>query len=543
MCSAYKYRLYGIKFEQNIYKKKNLYKDMKKIGLVVLAAFLGGAVAIGAYKLLERNNDVYSLTEKQNMMFANNPSKISSAGSVDFVQAAAAVSPAVVHIKTTYSATPSNPRSGGGGSMEDMFEEFFRGGGGRRQSMPRAASGSGVILTADGYIVTNNHVVDNADKIEVVLANRRKVTAKVIGKDPNTDLALIKVDVDGLPFVKMGNSDNVQVGEWVLAVGFPLDLQTTVTAGIVSAKARNIGILNRENAQPTREEYQEYQRTGVMPERPANTAIESFIQTDAAINRGNSGGALVNANGELIGINAAIASQTGMNEGYGFAIPVNLAKKILEDFKEFGVVKRGYIGVTFAALDADAAEKLKIKEINGLYVSGVVPGGAAAAAGIKEGDIIKKVEGVEIYDSPDLQEKIGRMRPGDKVALAVLKADGSTKNVNVILKPESSIAPSTAVASTKSTNTTVSKLGASFSPASAAIKSKYGITNGVVITNVEPGKLFDYYDFSKGSVITKINGKPVNNAEEVEKALQTSRDGRTTIAGLSDRGTFAITID
>ncbi|RYG09971.1 MAG: PDZ domain-containing protein, partial [Chitinophagaceae bacterium] len=509
--------------------------------LIVLAAFLGGAVAIGAYKLLERNDDVYSLTEKQNMMFASNPS-ISSAGSVDFVQAAAAVSPAVVHIKTTYAAAPARQRNSGG--MEDMFEEFFRGGGGRRQqSMPRAASGSGVILTADGYIVTNNHVVDNADKIEVVLSNRRKVVAKVIGKDPNTDLALIKVDVTGLPFVKMGNSDNVQVGEWVLAVGFPLDLQTTVTAGIVSAKARNIGILNRENAQPSRAQMEEYERTGVEPELPANTAIESFIQTDAAINRGNSGGALVNANGELIGINAAIASQTGMNEGYGFAIPVNLAKKILEDFKEFGVVKRGYIGVTFAALDADKAEALKIKEINGLYVSGVVPGGAAAAAGIKEGDIIKKVEGVDIYDSPDLQEKIGRMRPGDKVALAVLKADGSTKNVNVTLKPESSIAPSVAVNSGKATNASVSKLGASFSPATTAMKTKYGIASGVVVTNVEAGKLFDYYDLSKGSIITKINGKPVNSATEVEKALQTSRDGRTTITGLSERGQFAITID
>ncbi|RZK48061.1 MAG: PDZ domain-containing protein, partial [Pedobacter sp.] len=344
-------------------------------------------------------------------------------------------------------------------------------------------------------------------------------------------------------FVKMGNSDNVQVGEWVLAVGFPLDLQTTVTAGIVSAKARNIGILNRERSQPSREQIEEYERTGVMPEAPANTAIESFIQTDAAINRGNSGGALVNANGELIGINAAIASQTGMNEGYGFAIPVNLAKKILEDFKEFGVVKRGYIGVTFAALDADKAEALKIKEINGLYVSGVVPGGGAAAAGIKEGDIIKKVEGVEIYDSPDLQEKIGRMRPGDKVALAVLKADGSTKNVNVTLKPESSVAPSVAVNAGKATNASVSKLGASFSPATAAMKTKYGIASGVVVTNVEAGKLFDYYDLSKGSIITKINGKPVNNAGEVEKALQTSRDGRTTIAGLSERGQFAITID
>lgn len=509
---------------------------MKKIGLIVFAAFLGGAVAIGAYKLLERNNDGFSLTEKQNMMFASNPVKVSSAGTVDFVQAAAAVSPAVVHIKTTYNAKSAND---GGSGMPDMFEQFF-GGGGRRSSVPRAASGSGVILTADGYIVTNNHVVDNADKIEVILSNRRKVTAKVIGKDANTDLALIKVDVTGLPFVKMGNSDNVQVGEWVLAVGFPLDLQTTVTAGIVSAKARNIGILNRENQSMTQEEWVEMQRTGKRPERPANSAIESYIQTDAAINPGNSGGALVNANGELVGINAAIASETGRNEGYGFAIPVNLAKKILEDFKQYGVVKRGYIGVTFAALDADKAEELKVKEINGLYVSGVVPNGGAAAAGIKEGDIIKKVEGVEIYDSPDLQEKIGRMRPGDKVALTVLKTDGSTKNVNVILKPESNAvvaSNSTAVAG-KPTGVNTNALGAEFAPASAVLKSKYGISNGVVVTKVESSKLFDYYDIAKGVVITKVNGKAVNNADDIEKALATSVDGMTTIVGVKDQGVY-----
>lgn len=515
---------------------------MKKIGLIVFAAFFGGAVAIGAYKLLERNDDGYSLTDKQNMMFASNPAKISSAGTVDFVQAAAAVSPAVVHIKTTYGASASNDQRGGG-SMSDMFEQFFGGGGGRRPAIPRAASGSGVILTADGYIVTNNHVVENADKIEVILSNRRRVTAKVIGKDPNTDLALIKVDETGLPFVKMGNSDNVQVGEWVLAVGFPLDLQTTVTAGIVSAKARSIGILNRQQQQGlTRDEYDEYQRTGVAPERPANTSIESFIQTDAAINPGNSGGALVNANGELIGINAAIASETGRNEGYGFAIPVNLAKKILEDFRQYGVVKRGYIGVTFQALDSEVAERLKVKDINGLYVNSVSPNGAAAAAGIKEGDIIKRVSGVEIYDSPDLQEKIGRMRPGDKVTLAVLKADGSIKDVNVTLKGESSVAVA-ATTNTKPTGATISKLGATFAPASAAQKAKYGIENGVVITNVEPGKLFDYYDLNKGYIITKINGKAINSVADVEKALPTSRDGQITIAGLSDRGTFAITIN
>ncbi len=513
---------------------------MKKIGLIVFAAFMGGAVAIGAYKLLERSGDAYTLAEKQNMMFASNPIKIASgsAGSVDFVQAAAAVSPAVVHIKTTYGSGNSS-ESQSGGNMEDMFEQFFRGGGGSRSRQPRAASGSGVILTADGYIVTNNHVVDNADKIEVILSNRRKVTAKVIGKDANTDLALIKVDVTGLPFVKMGNSDNVQVGEWVLAVGFPLDLQTTVTAGIVSAKARNIGILNREQQQQglTREEYEEYQRTGKAPSRPANNAIESYIQTDAAINPGNSGGALVNANGELVGINAAIASESGRNEGYGFAIPVNLAKKILEDFKQFGAVKRGYIGVTFQALDADLAEKLNVKEISGLYVSSVIQGGGAAAAGIKEGDIIKKVGGVEIYDSPDLQEKIGRMRPGDKVALTILTKEGSNKLVNVTLKPESTVSlTSNTVPASKPTGATVSKLGASFAPAPAALKAKYGVNEGVVVTSVTPGKLFDYWDISKGLLITKVNGKPVNSADDIEKALPTSSNGKTTITGVSENG-------
>jgi serine protease Do len=513
---------------------------MKKIGLIVLAAFLGGAVALGAYKLFERNTDGYTLEEKQNMMFASNPIKISSAGTPDFVQAAAAVSPAVVHIRTTYGTKTKQDGGGDQGEMGDMFEQFFGfGGGGRMQRQPKAASGSGVILTADGYIVTNNHVVDNADKIEVVLSNRKKVIAKVIGKDPNTDLALIKVEANGLPFVKMGNSDQVQIGEWVLAVGFPLDLQTTVTAGIVSAKSRSIGILAREQNQGlTREQYEEYQRTGKAPEMPVNNSIESYIQTDAAINPGNSGGALVNANGELIGINAAIASQSGRNEGYGFAIPVNLAKKILEDFKQYGVVKRGYIGVKFVALDADQAEKLKVNDINGLYVSDVVQGGAAEAAGIKSGDIIKKVNGVEVFDSPDLQEKIGRMRPGDKVALTILR-DGSTKNLNVTLKPESA---NMAIAknNSKSTGVNISKLGASFAPASTAQKAKFGIKNGVVVTNVQPGQLFDYYDVPQGAVITKVNGVGVNSAADVEKALPSSRDGKITISGVSDHGMFTI---
>lgn len=511
---------------------------MKKIALIVLAAFIGGAAAIGGYKMLESNTNGLSLAEQQNVHFASNPMNISSAGSVDFVQAAAAVSPAVVHIKTTFASSGSS----GSSSPLDMMEEFFGGGrSGRTQRVPRAASGSGVILTPDGYIVTNNHVVDNAEKIQVILSDRRKVEAKVIGTDPNTDLALIKVDASDLPVVKMGNSDNVQVGEWVLAVGFPLDLQTTVTAGIVSAKSRQIGILGRDQQRPTEEEYEEYQRTGKAPSR-TNTSIESYIQTDAAINPGNSGGALVNANGELIGINSAIASQTGTNEGYGFAIPVNLAKKILEDFKKYGTVKRGYVGVTFQELNADAAEELKVNDITGLYVSDVMPDGGGAAAGIRKGDIIKKVDGKEVFASPDLQEKIGRMSPGDKVQITVSRA-GKEQSMTVTLKGDASIAKAKTILASKATGATIDKLGASFAPAPAAVKARYGVKNGVVVTSVVPGKQFDAFDVPKGLLITTINGKPVNSVKDIEAALPTSKTGKTTVSGVGPNGTFTFSFN
>lgn len=511
---------------------------MKKIALIVLAAFIGGAAAIGGYKMLENNYTGQTLAEKQNVLFASNPTNISSTGAVDFVQAAAAVSPAVVHIKTTFSTESGS----GDSSPMDMMEELFGGGRGRTRRTPRAASGSGVILTPDGYIVTNNHVVNNAAKIQVVLSDRRKVEAKVIGTDPLTDLALIKVDATDLPVVKMGNSDNVQVGEWVLAVGFPLDLQTTVTAGIVSAKSRSIGILGRDEQKPTQEDYEEYQRTGKVPERLANRSIESYIQTDAAINPGNSGGALVNANGELIGINSAIASQTGTNEGYGFAIPVNLAKKILEDFKKYGSVKRAYVGVTFQELNADAAEELKINDVSGLYITDVMPNGGGAAAGIRKGDIIKKVEGREVFASPDLQEKIGRLSPGDKIQLT-LSRDGKEQNVNVTLKGDNSISPAKTYMAARSTGTTIDKLGASFAPASPATKAKYGVKSGVVVTGVQPGKAFDSLDVPKGMLVTSINGKPVNSAKDVEAALPTSRSGKTTVSGVGPNGNYTFSFN
>jgi serine protease Do len=511
---------------------------MKKIASIVLAAFIGGAAAIGGYKMLENNDNGQTLAEKQNVLFASNPINISSTGAVDFVQAAAAVSPAVVHIKTTFSSESSGSQS----SPMDMMEELFGGGRGRTRRAPRAASGSGVILTPDGYIVTNNHVVNNASKIQVILSDRRKVEAKVIGTDPNTDLALIKVDASDLPVVKMGNSDNVQVGEWVLAVGFPLDLQTTVTAGIVSAKARSIGILSRDQERPTEEEYEEYQRTGKVPERLGSKAIESYIQTDAAINPGNSGGALVNANGELIGINSAIASQTGTNEGYGFAIPVNLAKKILEDFKKYGSVKRAYVGVTFQELNADAAEELKINDVSGLYITNVLPDGGGAAAGIRKGDIIKKVDGREVFASPDLQEKIGRLSPGDKIQLTVQR-DGKEQNFNVTLRGDNSISPAKTSTAARSTGTTIDKLGASFAPAPAATKARYGVKSGVVVTGVTPGKAFDSLDVPKGLLVTSINGKPVNSAKDVEDALPTSRSGKTTVSGVGPNGNYTFSFN
>ncbi|MCX2576109.1 trypsin-like peptidase domain-containing protein [Pedobacter sandarakinus] len=509
---------------------------MKKIlGITMLAAFIGGAAAIGGYKLFERNQVGSTISEKQDLYFANNPLKISSAGTADFTQAAAAVAPGVVHIKTTYASSGGSSK---GSSPFDMFDDFFGGGGRQMQRQPRAASGSGVIISQDGYIVTNNHVVENAEKVEVVLTDRRKVEAKVIGRDPNTDLALIKVNATNLPVVKLGNSDNVQVGEWVLAVGFPLDLQTTVTAGIVSAKNRSIGIIGREQQgnEITEEEYREYQRTGKRPQAPANTSIESFIQTDAAINPGNSGGALVNANGELVGINSAIASQSGYNQGYGFAIPVNLARKIVDDFMKYGAVKRGYIGVNFFPLSGeDKPEGIQTSEVSGLYVSDVVAGGGAAAAGIQKGDIIKKVDGNVINDSPDLQERIGRLNPGDKVKLSILRA-GALKDVTVTLKGEASVGLTANNTTAKSVE--VSKLGATFAPASPAQKTKLGINSGVVVTSVTTGKAFDNIGVEKGLIITKINGQPVSSVADVQKALPQTRNGMIYMSGVSEQGTF-----
>ncbi|MES2061592.1 MAG: Do family serine endopeptidase [Bacteroidota bacterium] len=503
---------------------------MKKIGLTLLTAFAGGAMALGIYKLAENKYaDSMSIEDKQKVYFANNPSTpvVSSAGAVDFTQAAADVTPAVVYIRTTY-AEKSNGQQD---QLEQMFGQMF--GQRMRPQGPQMASGSGVIISPDGYIVTNNHVVAKAEKIQVVTNDHRQFEAKVIGTDPNTDLALIKIEGNGLPIVKLGNSDAVRVGEWVLAVGNPFKLNSTVTAGIVSAKGRNIGIIGRgdeddDNPYPVKQQDNPTLKKG----------IESFIQTDAAINPGNSGGALVNTAGELIGINAAIASHTGSYEGYGFAIPINLAKKVLNDIKKFGAVKRGYVGISFADLsDPDAAKSVNSDKTNGLYVNSLVTGGGAEQAGIKTGDIITKVEGNQVYESSDLQERVARLQPGDKINLTVLRS-GSEKNFAVTLKADAP-APSTAAVS-KSATELFNKLGASFQPLNAAQKSKFHINSGIVVTQVRPGGIFDDTEIPVGSVITSINKQPIGSVADMDKVITNLRNGRLIITGYyPDGGSFS----
>ncbi|MDB5007903.1 MAG: serine protease [Mucilaginibacter sp.] len=507
---------------------------MKKFGLTLLTAFVGGAMALGAYKIVENKYaGNMSFEDRQKVYYTSNHlapvtanATTSSAGQPDFVQAAAAVTPAVVYIRTTYSNQGQDDQQS---ELQQMFGNMF--GQRVRPQGVQMASGSGVIISPDGYIVTNNHVVDKAEKIEIVTNDHRNFKAKVIGTDPNTDLALIKIEAHDLPIVKLGNSDNVKVGEWVLAVGNPFRLTSTVTAGIVSAKGRGIGIIGTEDQS---ENQNPFGRTQLQDQQPKlSKAIESFIQTDAAINPGNSGGALVNTNGELIGINSAIASHTGSYEGYGFAIPINLAKKVLDDIEKYGAVKRGYVGISFKELNEDVANDLHIDKTAGLYVDQVLPGSGAAQAGIEKGDIITKVEGNTAYESSDLQERVGRLEPGDKIHLTVARGN-EEKNFTVTLKAN---APEPKVAVSKSAEELYNRIGASFVPLNAAQKTKFHVNAGVVVTQVRGGGLFDNTEIPVGSVVTQINRQPITSVEDMDRALSNLKNGVLIISGFYPDGT------
>ena len=419
----------------------------------------------------------------------------------DFVDAAENSVDAVVHIMTKV-VKQSN-------TYEDFFGALLGqlyGYPGQTRNNTMVAYGSGVVLTPDGYIVTNNHVVEGADEVEVTFNNKVKKTATIIGTDPTTDLALIKVEASDLPFLTFGDSDNVRIGEWVLAVGNPFNLTSTVTAGIVSAKARNLSILGE------------------------GTSVESFIQTDAAVNPGNSGGALVNTKGELIGINAAIASHTGSYEGYSFAIPSNIVRKVVDDLLLYGTAQRGYLGVQIAELTQELAEKEGLENIEGVYVGEVTEGGAAKLAGLKDGDVITAINGKKVNSTTQLKENIGQYRPGDKVDVEVnrqghhhhyeLTLLNEAGNVNLVKNGEAFYN---------------SEFGLMLQPVNQNEMSRLNIKNGLKIVEIRQGRFMNSgvpVDF----VITKVNGYAVNNKSELENALKNTRSRRTTIEGVFPNG-------
>lgn len=416
---------------------------------------------------------------------------------VDFQPAAEAAVRAVVHIKTT--------TKGRTVVAQDPTDDFFGFFGPRQYYMPpQVGSGSGVVISPDGYIVTNNHVVANTQSVTVTFNDRYTTTAKLVGTDPSTDIALLKVDEKDLPYMEFGNSDEVHLGQWVLAVGYPLTLDATVTAGIVSAKSRSIGI-NRTQS---------------------SNAIESFIQTDAAVNPGNSGGALVNTNGQLIGINSAIASPTGAYAGYSYAIPANIVRKAVSDLKQYGTVQRGYLGIQY--LDRKNAGPEQIKSLgldrnDGVYVYDVAPNLGAAKSGLKKGDFITQINGVAVHTEPELLEQIARYKPGDNVAVTYVR-NGRQYNTTVELK---NIKGTTAVLKDEAP---ANLFGATFRALTANERQKLGVSSGVMITDVGKGALRQQTNMRNGFVITSINDAPVKTIAELQQAITTA-DGPLQIAG------------
>ncbi|MCX6221971.1 MAG: Do family serine endopeptidase [Bacteroidia bacterium] len=464
---------------------------IKKSASYIAFAFIGAIIALSLYSHLSSNDNKRVVLEEKPIQLTSysQPAAPPQAQLPDLTQAAEKSVSAVVHITTK---TKTNYFNGG----NDIFEYFFGPRGNNRQEPQFSeAAGSGVIISEDGYIVTNNHMVDGAQDIDVILNDNRKFTAKVIGRDPNTDIALIKIEARNLTVLPWGDSDALKLGEWVLAVGNPFNLTSTVTAGIVSAKSRSIGIMS-----------------GKMP-------LESFIQTDAAVNPGNSGGALVNARGELVGINTAIASQTGSYSGYSFAIPVSIVHKVVEDLRKYGEVQRALLGVSIRDIDDKLAKEKKLDRTEGVYIAEVFQGGGAKVAGIKEGDIIVAINATKVNSMAQLQEQVGKYRPGDQVSVKV-RRDGSEKIFDVTLKNTKG--------STSIVKESLSLLGAEFGEISQKDKDRLNIDQGVQILKITSGKLKNV-GVRPGFIITDVNKISVGSVEEIKRVISQSSDKKPVL--------------
>ncbi|SDW34119.1 trypsin-like peptidase domain-containing protein [Flavobacterium degerlachei] len=439
-------------------------------------------------------------------------SKVSYTGIVDFRNAARLATPGVVNIKCTFKSQRQQLENGDQTpfyNLPDPLKEFFGDDPFFRQfkletpnsqgyqSMPLIGSASGVILTEDGYIVTNNHVVKGASEINITLSDGRSYEAKLIGADPLTDLALLKIEEKKLSFIRFGESDDIEVGEWVVAVGNPFNLASTVTAGIVSAKARNINILRDQGA------------------------IESFIQTDAAVNPGNSGGALVTLEGKLIGINTAIATPTGVYAGYAFAIPVDIVKKVTNDLMNYGLVERGVLGISIRDLNSSLAKEIKIDRANGVYVDDVIANGAAAIAGVKAKDVIIGIDDIETVTASKLQEIVMRKRPGEKVKISLIRNGNEKKELTATLQKPTEISSTPLI----ETSELLKELGVDLVEINAQDRKNYNVKNGLKVIKLYDGKLKSNTDIKEGFVITSVNRKPVNTVKAFVEAVRAQQGG------------------
>jgi len=475
---------------------------MKQIGSLFLAAVLGSICTIASYNWLDpKQNDV----RLEYMVPTSNAAyKGSTKNAIgpDFTTIAETVTPAVVYIKSTQEASTQQRELPQG---LDPFREFF--GGPQLRQGPSESSGSGVIINENGYIVTNNHVVNNADIVEVTLYDNRTLKAEVIGTDPDTDIALIKINEKGLPHLSFVDSDQSKVGEWVLAIGNPFNLNSTVTAGIISAKGRNINIIGG-NSNPEK----------------GSTAIESFIQTDAAINPGNSGGALINLDGGLLGINTAIASPTGSYSGYGFAVPSDIVSKIVEDLIKFGTVQRGWLGVSITSVNSQLVKKYDLKVNEGAYVSGFADKSSAKDAGLKEGDVVVKINDAIIRTNSALIEYIGRHRPGDKLDI-VVNRNGKEVSFPVILKNRAGNAD---VVKPEERDG-LSALGLEVTDLDAKTLKQLDLQNGIMVKSVGNGKVSKNTDMRDGFIVTKVNEVPVKSVKEFNDLMKRKKPGELVI--------------